>query len=341
VIERHIGQNQMQTIASSSKRAGAMPELSGPIPTHDRSKDSGAPDVSVVIPTLNRWSELARLGLRAALSQQEVSVEAIVVDDGSDTPSPDSPPFDDPRVRLIRHETNLGVAAARNTGIGAARGSWIAFLDDDDIWAPTKLVSVIGAVDRAGADFGYSSVIVVDSGLTPIRVMPAAPSRGLHEALLRRSVIPSGASNVVAKVSLLSQAGEFDPELSTAADWEMWLRLAKAGRAEAVNEPLVAYRSSSWIIEDEPRHRLDCERMAAKHPEVTVDWLVHERWVADSFWRNGQRVAGLRKHAVAWLRHGDLRSLAKAGTSLLSGRRRDLARMARMDPASDWIRLYA
>ena len=318
-----------------------MPDPNEPSSAQDWSQASADPDVSVVIPTLNRWSELARLGLRAALSQQEVSVEAIVVDDGSDTPSPCSPPFDDPRVRLIRHETNLGVAAARNTGIGAARGAWIAFLDDDDIWAPTKLVSVIGAIDRAGADFGYSSVIVVDSALRPIRVMPAAPSPGLQNALLRRSVIPSGASNVVTKASLLSQAGEFDPELSTAADWEMWLRLAKAGHAEAVNEPLVAYRSSSWVIDDEPRHRLDCERMAAKHPEVTVDWLVHERWVADSFWLDGQWVAGLRKHAAAWLRHGDLRSLAKAGTSLLSGRRRELARMARIDPASEWIRLYA
>jgi glycosyltransferase involved in cell wall biosynthesis len=318
-----------------------MPAMSEPVLTRDESASARRPDVSVVIPTLNRWDELARLGLRAALSQKAVNVEAIVVDDGSDTQPPTSPPFDDPRVRLIRHETNLGVAAARNTGMEAARGAWIAFLDDDDIWAPRKLISVVRAVDRAGADFGYSSVIVTDSALSPVRVMPAAPSRGLRDALLRRNVIPSGASNVVARASLLTRAGSFDNELSTAADWEMWLRLSDAGRAEAVAEPLVAYRSSSWVVENESRHRLDYERLAAKHPEVTVDLLIHERWVADSFWLDGRRVAGLRKHAAAWLRHGDLKSLAKAARSLLSGRRRDLTRLARVDAASDWIRLYA
>src|SRR5690242_5119162 len=58
------------------------------IPTLDSREDAGAPDVSVVIPTLNRWDELARLGLRAVLSQRGVNVEAIVVDDGSATSAP-------------------------------------------------------------------------------------------------------------------------------------------------------------------------------------------------------------------------------------------------------------
>ena len=209
------------------------------------------------------------------------------------------------------------------------------------MWAPAKLVSVVRAVDRAGADFGYSSVIVVDSALRPLGVMPAAPGRGLHEALRHHNVVPAGASNVVARASLLTRSGSFDEEFSTVADWEMWLRLARAGRAEAVNEPLVAYRTPSWVIEDEPRHRQDCERMAAKHPEVTVDWLAHERWVADSFWWQGQRGAAARRYAAAGLRHGDLRSLARAGKNSLPGRRlRDRVRRARLNPAPDWIRLY-
>src|SRR5215211_7356724 len=102
---------------------GNMCVLCEPIPTFDGREDAVAPDVSIVIPTLNRWNKLARRGLRAALSQRGVNIEAIVVDDGSATSPPESPPFDDPRVRIIRHETNLGVAAARNTGIRAARGA--------------------------------------------------------------------------------------------------------------------------------------------------------------------------------------------------------------------------
>ena len=93
----------------------------------------------------------------------------------------------------------------------------------------------------------------------------------------------------------------------------MWLRLALAGRAEAVNEPLVAYRTPSWILEDEPGFRQDFERMAAKHPEVTVDWLAYERFLADSLLWQGHRGAAARRYAAAGLRHGDLRSLARAG----------------------------
>ena len=310
------------------------------VPTLDGHEDAGGPDVSVVIPTLNRWDELARLGLRAALSQRGLNIEAIVVDDGSATSPPKSPPFDDPRVRVIRHETNLGVAAARNTGIRAARGAWVAFLDDDDMWAPAKLISVVQAAERAGADFGYSGAIVLDDALRPLRVTPPAPVRGLQEALRQRNVIVAGASNIVARASLLTRSGDFDEEFSVLSDWEMWLRLAGTGRAEAVIEPLVAYRPSFWILEDEPRHRHDYERLAAKHPEVTIDWSLIERWVAYILLRQGRRGSAAQKYAAAGLRHGDLRSLAKAGISLLGIRLVDQVRRARLDPAPDWIRLY-
>src|SRR5688500_342442 len=97
-----------------------------------------SPEVTVVIPTRDRWNLLERRALRSVLAQEDVRLEVVVVDDGSSEPAPPSIERDE-RVRVVRHETSRGVPAARNTGIGEATAAWTAFLDDDDLWAPRKL----------------------------------------------------------------------------------------------------------------------------------------------------------------------------------------------------------
>ena len=91
------------------------------------------PEVTVVIPTSNRWQLLSTCALASADAQVDVDHEVIVVDDGSsdETPARLAERHD---VRVVRHRTRLGVSRARNSGIAAARGEWIAFLDDDDLW---------------------------------------------------------------------------------------------------------------------------------------------------------------------------------------------------------------
>jgi glycosyltransferase involved in cell wall biosynthesis len=97
------------------------------------------PDVSVVIPTLNRQAALAR-SISITLGQENVNLEVIVVDDGSTDSTPAYLKTGrDPQLQVIRHARRTGVAAARNHGIQQARGEWVAFLDDDDVWAPHKL----------------------------------------------------------------------------------------------------------------------------------------------------------------------------------------------------------
>jgi glycosyltransferase involved in cell wall biosynthesis len=96
-------------------------------------------DVSVVVPTRNR-SALLELTLRSVLCQRDVDLELIVVDEGStdDTPTMLAAVADS-RLRVIRNDTPRGVSAARNRGAASARADWVAFLDDDDLWAPDKL----------------------------------------------------------------------------------------------------------------------------------------------------------------------------------------------------------
>ena len=108
-------------------------------------------DVSVVVPTRNR-SALLALTLHSVFRQQDVDLEVIVVDDASaDDTAAVLRTIADPRLRLIRHETSQGVSAARNRGAAQARGEWIAFLDDDDLWAPAKLALQLRAARASGA----------------------------------------------------------------------------------------------------------------------------------------------------------------------------------------------
>src|SRR2546427_7128355 len=96
-------------------------------------------EVTVVIPTRNR-SRLLPVAVASALGQEDVEVEVVVVDDASTDETPDLiADLADERVRVLRLSTRHGVARARNIGIAEARGGWLAFLDDDDIWGPRKL----------------------------------------------------------------------------------------------------------------------------------------------------------------------------------------------------------
>ena len=101
------------------------------------------PTISVIIPIFNRANSVAK-AIKSVLSQelpQGCSLEVVVVDDGSsDEPEQQLASFGD-RIRLVRHATNLGAAAARNTGCETASGEYIAFLDSDDWWLPGKLVA--------------------------------------------------------------------------------------------------------------------------------------------------------------------------------------------------------
>ena len=129
-------------------------------------------DVSVVIPTRDRPGLLAHT-LRTVLWQEDVDAEVLVVDDGmgSDT-SAVLERLGDSRVHLLRNSGPPGVSGARNSGIAAAKGHWIAFLDDDDLWAPGKLRAQLSVAEEAGADWVYAGDVTVDEDL---RVRGGAP----------------------------------------------------------------------------------------------------------------------------------------------------------------------
>jgi glycosyltransferase involved in cell wall biosynthesis len=200
------------------------------------------PLVTVVIPTHDR-SELLRRTLSTVLAQRGLHFEVIVVDDGSqDQTAAFLNSVTDPRVRVVRHSPAAGVAAARNSGLDLARGEWVAFVDDDDLWAPDKLAAQVRA-SRAHPDAGW--VVVGEVTVDPsLRVLGGRrPPQGREFAeLLRYNIVPAGGSGTMVKTDLARRLGGFNTNLTVLADWELWIRLFLAAPATQVSRPLVAYR---------------------------------------------------------------------------------------------------
>jgi glycosyltransferase involved in cell wall biosynthesis len=216
------------------------------------------PEVTAVIPTRDRWRRLS-LALKGALCQEDVDVEVVVVDEASSDETPARlADLDDPRVRVFRHERPLGVAQARNRGIGEARGEWVAFLDDDDVWSPRKLRAVLDAASSRRARFAYSGAVHLDERMRTVRFEYAPDPDRLPDRILESCVVPAGSSNMVSRIELLRRLGGFDERLFHLADWDLWIRLADAAPAAAAPELLVGYvhHPSNMLMRD-PYDALD------------------------------------------------------------------------------------
>jgi glycosyltransferase involved in cell wall biosynthesis len=273
-------------------------------------------DVSVVIPTRDRPDFLA-LTLRSVLWQEQVDAEVLVVDDGSERGTATLlEQIGDARIHLLRNVGPAGVSGARNSGIAAARGDWIAFLDDDDLWAPNKLASQLAAAKEAGAKWVYAGHVTVDAALC-VRDGAPPPSPGEVVAGLRRhNSVPAGASNVALRRDILESVGMFDTRLRTSEDWDLWLRLAATGLPAHVPRPLVALRLHGGMASRSVDRMLaDIEVVADRHG-IPVDRARHQRWAAWMCLEDGRRAAALRHYARAVV-DGDVTSLGRAAVALI------------------------
>jgi glycosyltransferase involved in cell wall biosynthesis len=303
-------------------------------------------DVSVVVPTRNRCAFLS-MTLRSVMRQQGVSFEIVVVDEASsDGTSAMLAALADPRIRIIRHAMPVGVGAARNRGAWVARGEWLAFLDDDDLWAPDKLVTQLEAARTTGRDWAYTGAVVFRSDGEIVRAQQPLPPAETVRALLRYDAIPGGGSNVVVRRAIWQQAGPFDTRLRNTEDWEMWIRLAKLGPPACVNRPLVARRlhasNSSLEVAEIVR---GTRRIEALH-RTTADWGRLHRWMAHCCLRTGQRRDALRHFARAAVRGqmgavvSDLYAVAKERF----GADRERAPAHEADPwivpAAEWLQAF-
>jgi len=201
-------------------------------------------DVSVIIPTHNRQVQV-REAIDSVLVQSEPVREVIVVDDGSTDDTLEQLARYGSRIRIL-HQRQAGASAARNLGMQAARGDWIAFLDDDDVWLETKIARQIELVNKnAALGLVYCSDHAVDEQLRTLYTRTAAPeNRGdVFERLLIKNFIFT--SCVIARREAIERAGYMQLEFRFAQDWDLWLKIAAQSLVDFAPEPLVLYRQSS------------------------------------------------------------------------------------------------
>jgi len=272
------------------------------------------PTVSIVIPTHNRRELLLRT-VRTALAQHAVAVEVLVVDDGSTDGTADAVrALGDPRVCVHRHERPVRVAAARNSGAGLARGAWIAFLDDDDLWSPAKLAHQLNAVSTTGRGWVYAGAVEIDAGDRLLGGDPPPSPEALVAGLPRGNLMPAGCSNVMIRAELLRALDGFDLQLRHLADWDLWLRLAAIGPPACVPLPLVAYRSHEGQATLDPDGMMAEGRLLEARHGANLNSI--RRWRAWSHLRRGERRLAVRAYARAVLA-GDVSSLGRAAVAVL------------------------
>ena len=280
-----------------------------------------APDVSVVIPTRDRWHLLSRHALPSALGQEGVTVEVIVVDDGSTDGTPDRvAALGDPRVRLVRDGGSRGAAAARNAGVAEARSEWIAFLDDDDLWAPDKLALQLDVL--GGADWGYTGAVVVDASLTPIDELPLASPVGLAERLRHGNIVTGGGSAVVVRRAVLGELRGFDESLFYVEDWDLWRRLAEHGAAAVRDEVLVATldHEQRTLFRDTGAVLDAIDALLAANGGTRADRRTALEWLANQHARVGRHAAAARLYARAAIAYRSPGNLVAAAGALFGAR---------------------
>jgi glycosyltransferase involved in cell wall biosynthesis len=227
------------------------------------------PRFSVVIPTHNRASVLPR-ALQSVRQQTAGDLEVIVVDDAStdDTEAVVQNASVAAPLHYVRHSTNRGGAAARNTGLRRARGKWVAFLDSDDAWLPDKLERQRDALaSHPDASGSLTGDVVYRNGQAD-EVRFARPlSASLRPVLLRTCV--GSTSSFVARRSCLRAVGGFDAALPSCQDWDLFLRFSNRFSIAHVPHPLVAkHADGSGISRDASAYVAGYRRFLDKHREA-------------------------------------------------------------------------
>jgi glycosyltransferase involved in cell wall biosynthesis len=216
---------------------------------------SAAPFISVVMPVYNVEAYVAD-AIRSVLAQTYAHFELIIVDDGGQDRSIEiCRSFSDPRIRIIS-QANRGLAGARNTGIAAARGAYVALLDSDDLWHPKKLMlHVIHLEANSHIDVSYAGSRMINADGSPLKVaMRPRLTRISPAHILKRNPVGNGSAAVIRRTALArvvfahpdipTRPCWFDESFRQSEDIELWVRMAARYdcRFEGIDGLLTDYR---------------------------------------------------------------------------------------------------
>lgn len=296
------------------------------------------PLVSVVMAAKN-YARFLPTAVESVFAQTFRDWELLVIDDGSsdDTPEVVRPFLPDRRVRYLRSD-RLGQPRAKNLGIRLGRGEFVAFLDADDAWEPTKLekqLAVFAANPEAGVVFCRRTLIDENDNPLPARPAPPPPTgRVLDKMFVQNFVCFSSA---VVRRDVFSHVGAFDPQWDLAIDFDLWLRVARHHAFDFVDEALVRYRTGHGNLSKKLLDRVGTALSIMHRAEERygVAEEVRSEVIADAYastcrtmgyvLRGSEPAAAVRWYlrALAWPagRVASARGLIASALRLLGGRR--------------------
>ena len=259
-----------------------------------------APQVSIVMAAYNHARYIDK-AIASALAQTWQDFELIVVDDGSvDATGQVVSQFGDP-VRYI-FQQNRGQGGARNRGIANTRGHYLCFLDDDDLWEPEYLATVMSVFQQHPlTDALYTGYRIMDGEgkVLPQRSCRVVPPHEMLDALTRGGWFPPLV--VTVRKACLDEVGPLDETLRGNDDWDLWLRIARKHTFRGIPELLARYRIHAGGLSVDVGHMLQDQKRA-----VTKQFGPEEGDPA-SWPRDRRRAYGTiyRTAALAYIQSGD------------------------------------
>lgn len=280
------------------------------------------PKVSVCIATYNQARYLPQ-ALQSVLAQTMQDFEIIICDDGStDNTSKVVQQIDDPRLRYVRHEQNVGIAENRNRCLALAGGEYIAWLDSDDVYHPTMLAVQSKALnDNPQVGLAHSAFEVIDTNGRRLSDWPLPFAQDVIESgadafkeLILANYIT--APTVLVRRACHEQAGPYDSTIGrTGTDWEMWLRIALRTDLAYTATPLAQYRqhTESITMSRGYNERLQCDSRV-------IQQIFHRQWSLIANAKPLQRRAAAALASKALINAGDAFSLDHRLTALSAAR---------------------
>lgn len=203
------------------------------------------PLVSVIVPTYNR-PDMLREALESITRQTYSNLEILVINDGGqDVEEVISKSNAVGNVRYIRHSTNRGPAAAKNSGIRAAGGKYIAYLDDDDVYYPDHVETLVDFLENSHHLVAYTDafrvILRLEHGTYAIEKRDIPYSFDFdRDRMLIHNYIPTLC--IMHETSCHGIAGLFDESLAAHEDWDLWLRMSRAFEFGHIREPTCEFR---------------------------------------------------------------------------------------------------
>lgn len=214
------------------------------------------PKISVIIPAYNAMDYLPKT-VESVLKQTFTDFEVLIINDGSSDGILEwSTSVTDLRIKIISQK-NQGLSGARNTGIAQAQGEYIAFLDADDLWAPTKLEKQIRCFeDNPAVGLVYTWTILIDETDKPTgeQCSPCIEGNVWQKIIINNSV--GNGSTPIVRRCCFETVGVFARDLSGTADWDMWIRIASCYPFAVVKENLTLYRQHSQNMSKNCQHMI-------------------------------------------------------------------------------------